>query len=585
MKRPVYVAMPMLQQSYEFELESGRRWNAVEHLILQAICQKAQSAGDMSRAGNMPRRVALEALIRLMRAGWVELSQAASEVHFSATDRGRTVAMYEDLPFTTETKTRRLSFAVDLVSGKVLNKRELKLMRPDEWREFAEAKVAVEVSKPDISNTDFGHTAPLIRALVREDEDVVRIKPSVHPPLDRLAVFLVRGDNVEGLPRDAAGLNGSILEAASRVPSEAKADGAAKQVKIIAPDKEQVRPVRHTAVRHADYVLGGADHRSLIQRTLRKARKLVVIHTTFLREGAFLALQEDFRAAVNRGAKIHVFWGQGDSATEAASSRAEAERLRIQLGNWGLNSNITIHNASTNSHAKILLADDGSGDFTATIGSCNWLYSGFDSFEASVILRDPRLVSDVLFELAEMVRTSNRDFTDIGVNFLQLARTLAIRSPRNGTSEVKILIGEEHDDCVLDARDNAQRQVDVISHRLGVTAVPAIILPMVSATRARGIQTNLFYSKASGPVSSEDSQEVRNGYQGEGVSITPVYSPRVHAKMLLRDDDHGIITSLNWLSADTSNARPHQEMGVMIRSPGSARHLREQFQVKREYAS
>ena len=147
------------------------------------------------------------------------------------------------------------------------------------------------------------------------------------------------------------------------------------------------------------------------------------------------------------------------------------------------------------------------------------------------------------------------------------------------------MIGEEHDDCVLDARDNAQRQVDVISHRLGVTAVPAIILPMVSATRARGIQTNLFYSKASGPVSSEDSQEVRNGYQGEGVSITPVYSPRVHAKMLLRDDDHGIITSLNWLSADTSNARPHQEMGVMIRSPGSARHLREQFQVKREYAS
>ena len=585
MKRPVYVAMPMLQQSYEFELESGRRWNAVEHLILQAICQKAQAAGDISRAGNMPRRVALEALIRLMRAGWVELSQVASEVQFSATDRGRTVAQYEDLPFTTETKTRRLSFAVDLVSGKVLNKRELKLMRPDEWREFAEGKAAVEVSKPDIDNTDFGHAAPLIRALVREDEDVVRIKPAAHPPLDRLAIYLVRGNNVEGLPREADGLGASILEAASTVGSEATAETTTHQVKVVAPAKEQVRPVRLTTVRHTDYVLGGADHRNLVQRTLRKARKLIVIHSTFLREGAFLAFQEDFRAAVNRGARIHVFWGQAESTAESAVSRAEAEKLRIKLRDWGLNSHITIHNASTNSHAKILLADDGSGDFTATIGSCNWLYSGFDSFEASVILRDPRLVSDVLFELAEMVRTSNRDFTDIGVNFLQLARALANRPPRNGTSKVKVLIGEEHDDCVLDARDNAQRQVDVISHRLGVTAVPGIILPMVSATRARGVQTNLYYSKASGPVSGEDSQEVRNDYQGAGVSLTPVYSPRVHAKMFLRDDDHGIITSLNWLSADASNARPHQEMGVMISSTGSARHLREQFQVKREYAS
>ena len=51
MTPPVYVAMPMLQQSYEFELESGRRWNAVEHLIIQAICKKAQTINVPSFVG------------------------------------------------------------------------------------------------------------------------------------------------------------------------------------------------------------------------------------------------------------------------------------------------------------------------------------------------------------------------------------------------------------------------------------------------------------------------------------------------------------------------------------------------------
>ena len=107
---------------------------------------------------------------------------------------------------------------------------------------------------------------------------------------------------------------------------------------------------------------------------------------------------------------------------------------------------------------------------------------------------------------------------------------------------------------------------------------------MIAAIKARGISTNLYYSKSSGPVSVEDSQKARFEFRDSGVNLTPVLSPRVHAKMLLRDDDHSIITSLNWLSADANNTRPHREMGVMISSTGIASYLREAFQIKRDYS-
>ena len=64
----VLVGLPVQQHTRRFHLEKGRRWNVVEHLLLQALADRARTAGELSDEGALPRRVVLEALIRLMRA-------------------------------------------------------------------------------------------------------------------------------------------------------------------------------------------------------------------------------------------------------------------------------------------------------------------------------------------------------------------------------------------------------------------------------------------------------------------------------------------------------------------------------------
>ena len=210
--------------------------------------------------------------------------------------------------------------------------------------------------------------------------------------------------------------------------------------------------------------------------------------------------------------------------------------------------------------------------------------SGFESFEASIRLRDPHLVGDLLYEVAEMVRPQDGQLPELTARLAQGARELHRRPPLSGGARVQILVGAEHDDPVLDARDHAEQQILVLSHRLGITAKPAIIIPAATAVRSRPVKIELYYGRPSGPVQQRDASAASWTFREQGVELIAVHRPRLHAKLLLWDDDNAVITSLNWLSADTLAGNPRKEIGVSVKSPRVATFLREEFQQSREMA-
>jgi len=140
---------------------------------------------------------------------------------------------------------------------------------------------------------------------------------------------------------------------------------------------------------------------------------------------------------------------------------------------------------------------------------------------------------------------------------------------------VRLVIGEEHDDCLLQARDQAARCITVLSHKLGVTAMPAVVIPAAAAVRDRQIAVELLYCIPSGPVEQAKAAAARWQFEEQGVILRAVQRPRLHAKMLLWDDDEALVTSLNWLSADTMNKNAHGEIGVRMFAPRAAERLRE----------
>ena len=68
----VRVAVPVLQGTKKFVFDKGRPWTVIEHALLISVAQGAQSFSELQERSNLPRRVLVEAIVRLMRVGWVE---------------------------------------------------------------------------------------------------------------------------------------------------------------------------------------------------------------------------------------------------------------------------------------------------------------------------------------------------------------------------------------------------------------------------------------------------------------------------------------------------------------------------------
>ena len=121
----VRVAVPVLHGRCKFIFEKGRPWTVVEHVLLESLAKKSYTILDLSEAGNLPQRLTIEAVIRLMRAGWVEMIEKGASVTFRTTVSGAVAATREELPNAATQQSRSMNFVVDQITGTVYRSREL----------------------------------------------------------------------------------------------------------------------------------------------------------------------------------------------------------------------------------------------------------------------------------------------------------------------------------------------------------------------------------------------------------------------------------------------------------------------------
>ena len=105
------------------------------------------------------------------------------------------------------------------------------------------------------------------------------------------------------------------------------------------------------------------------------------------------------------------------------------------------------------------------------------------------------------------------------------------------------------------------------SHRLGGSAETGVFVPARVAVNKRDVDVTMFYGRHSGPVSGGLASAMERDADNEGLRLQRVHRPRLHGKFLVWDDDHVVVTSQNWLSADPSDSSPYSEIGVYICGP------------------
>lgn len=567
------VAIPIIYSTVRLHLEKGRRWSVAEHLLLYALSEKESTAEELAQQSSLHPRMVLQALVNLMRVGWVEILVSGDRVRFAITQGGRVYVGKEELPVVTEPMTKVMKFAVDRVLGRVLRWRELTFVSPGRFDRVRDDDMVVLPETPDLGNAKLSN---IIECLLDADETHRGSDINAARPGEGWVLATVVGDKVEGLPRDVPDLKEVVIAAAAR-QGGTRVD--------LEPTQERPRPAgqpeREIHLSAQDIVSGDAEHREHLLATIAAARSWIAIHSTFVRPEPFIELLPHLqRAAREHGVRTDVFWGKGDERNPDLQSKRVIEGYRAEVASRELQRFVKVHPFSTGSHAKILLADDGRGRFQATIGSANWLYTDFSSFEVSVRLSDGSIVADVMSALADMAYEATGNWA--GVPFDLAGRAKMVRSDqarRTGRRVMaRLLLGDEHISMFEAARDHAQRRIVIASHRLGAAAENMALAPARAAAADRGVDALVYYSTPSDRVTAEIATAMRFKADGEGIRLRQVTDPRMHAKFMAWDDDDLVITSQNLLSGDPSVGL--SEVGVHLRGAGVGRDLLDRVQLR-----
>jgi cardiolipin synthase A/B len=386
---------------------------------------------------------------------------------------------------------------------------------------------------------------------------------------------------IEDLPAGARPeLRNAILARAAEVTNKPKA--AEREISTPLPAETEVwtpLALRSALFDQADFIIDGQDHKSALEKTLRNAREQVYIHSTFVSEETVPATLRMLFDAAAKGTTVHILWGQNDNELDKSStSRKAAETLKSAVAEGGRSERIIVHPLTTRSHAKLLIADNGAGEWSAIVGSCNWLSSDFDSFEVSIKLRDPKMVADAIRHLSALSLGAPGVWHELTQDLAFLSRRVE-ESPRaNGRmAKMQLLLSPDHGEIALEARDRAARRIFVTSHRLGLAGRPMVVVPAISAATAKHVKVELYYGRTTGVLSGTDAADLALKLAQQGLSIKPIHQPRLHAKILAWDDDAVVISSQNWLSADPPEGALRREIGVFVQSNKVADFLIRRF--------
>ena len=567
------ILLPVYKGVVQATIDKGHRWSDIEHLVLIGLCQNDYTITELECQSNLPSEVLLEAINRLMRAGWVEIKETENRIAFRATLFGLAEADKVTLTRIPREQTRKLHFVIDRVSNTVFSSRECVLLKePRARRLLKENKDNPPfVMMPNIFDDDLPTYGEIVEPLLWFDEEFVTYNAEKSwLSNDFYAKLIVTGEEVEGLPDNApASLKSVLIGKATRAAaSNSKndvVDGA--MVKL-----SEAWPKYGIDLDTQDLCIGGKAHEDLFNELMRNARRRVIIHSTFLRHGALAERLDVIAIAVKQGAEVDILWDRVETNKAGKTLRI----CRNLISKRGLAHAVRIQPTPTGSHAKLLVADDGQGEYVAVVGSCNWLYSGFESMEVSVCFRNRQMVYDCLGILEKLIRRPRFRDAQLRSDIVALRTQIKpIAKDMIGSVHARLLSFGCHEECIELVRDTAKRDIFIASHKLGGPVETQMLIPLATAAQAGATDVSVYYEKQSGPAEGEAVLDALDKKYKSSIHLNQV--DKAHAKLLCWDDDHVVITSLNWLSKDIDCQKRLSEIGVYLKGSGLASYLKERY--------
>ncbi|ANT54479.1 hypothetical protein [Mesorhizobium amorphae] len=556
------IYVPVLRTAVSYTVSFGRRWSLLEQMLLLDLVASRRTVAQLADDANVSPRMVVEALINLLRENWIEIRADDKGVFFAATAVGSRRASERELPTKLGRDTRFTSLCFDQITGAWLRSDDLNLVYLQDLPE--DANILDPVYKSWEQND--GSFRDLL--YLDADQSLEPDEPRLKTPSRPFARFEISLGSITGLPGYAPlRLRRMLLELA-----EENGENEASSPNGLGVYKDEVRDT----FLQEDIVVGGEAHLALVRRVLGEAATTVVLHSCFVHPEVFQKLLPDFEAAAKRKVRVELLWGlnRDPESTEKPRPVKDAERVLDQLAP-DLRRRVQMSSSSSGSHAKIIIHDAADGSWRSAVGSCNFLSTWYDSLDVTICSRSPRLATLLLGWLvsAQLPAAGSWSPTARRLNRLwSAAHSSAANRGESGEHSITLLVDEDHYACIRQARDEAERRILIGCDLFGIAAETSAVVPL-SRAAARGTKVHMFYQRPSRFLASEGYAPAEDGLLERGIRLEKI--EKLHAKVLLWDDDTLAASSFNWLSTTVDGTRARgAELGLLLKGSGIVQLLK-----------
>ncbi|WP_447786105.1 phospholipase D-like domain-containing protein [Pseudomonas germanica] len=609
MKNPaIFVKVPFGCGTHKFKMVKARRWGAIDQLILQALAETPCTPQVLSDLSGLPRQLIIEILIPLMQVGWVEISNTDEGYLFQATLRGLAVATFEDLPVDNEFSLRVRSFLVDPITQECYRLERKKKKQSFQIYNYTRMQNLLEEYKGYVAEvrptaTFSPDLTDIFDCVANDDEEVNGFAEEVvkkdYSDSIKYALAIVDSDDlISGIPDISPKLRDAIIIAANMQRDKIKLLGNASGLESLKHSSYQAAlvnkslPARRVPNDDVSLILGAEEHQVHLHNLIDTAHSKLIIHSTFINSECLDDLIPRLLDAARRSVQIDILWGQTEPEDEDQKKfiafKQIADKLsqvQTNINNEGLGTLFRLHRTQTQSHAKFIISDIDDTSWQVTLGSCNWLSTRFNRFEASICVEHPLVVSDAL-SIASHLALGGQGLSN------QLSRELAVQATilskynRNistsSTSEtlVQLISAPEHHLLVKTSSDEAVNEIFICSHRISYAGERPVLTPLKAALKENSqLSIKIAYGRASGNMKNSEANTLNKELTQLKFKIVKSDDPQIHAKILSWDSDNLVISSMNWLSA-SSIGDIYNEVGIFIQAPDITNRVREIFLEK-----
>lgn len=560
--------LPVSKYRVQYQIATGRPYSALERLVLEAVSAGQRTLDGLCDTFQIHRRVVVEAIVTLMKAGWLALHPEGS---FVVTELGTTILSHgaDALPPSIQIEERESYVILERVQGQVAKNSDVDYKPRSKLKDRWEAGVLMRKGEQENSVQPGMIESLLYRD--RENGEWIRWIGPIHVVRDNVDFAVVHVDPdreiITGIPPQwEALLKQDLLDRARRRQRELHAvppdDPTLKQMVRRGPPQAEVETgdADHHLIRldPGDLINGPHAHRTVLSAWLRSAQSYLAIASASLSEETIAALQPELLAAVKRGILLDVVWGMAGALGHGAALKI-LKKLEYDSLRDGGPGRLLVNHRPVVTHAEMLLGDPN-GAFAAMVGGHPLLHD--DGAPAlSIHLRHPGPLSRLCHVLADLGARDPHLADGAGIRLLRngaaaLERRL-LSETLTGDTEVRLVIDRQHGQLLRELAKRPPTKLWIASPAWSADGRDA------AALVRQAMEGGCVEVQVRAPADA-DAVEDQALLEKSGARIEPSVAPSV-----LVSDQLAVVSSWRWLAPALVGTGRGADVGVVLRGPGA----------------